>query len=274
MALRDRTPSEIEDLPFVELLAELDQTSRPPGGRDAINGFVRSCFVRPDHHVLDVGCNTGYVSLELARIADCRVTGVDLSEPMIERARERAAEDPAGANVEFEVGDAESLPYDDGTFDRVVCGGSTAFVEDRLAALEEYRRVVDDWGFVGEANYFYSTDPPAELLDELHDVLGASIEPWDLDYWTDLYERAGFEIYEVETGELETATDGEIRRFAELVAADHPLDDRQRAALVDRLEDLYALFNRDHEYMDYAVFSLRKRAVEDPPASDGFLTDV
>ncbi len=68
--------------------------------------------------VLDVGTGTGRAAIALAR-AGARVTGVDASEAMLAVARERAA--AASVAPAFQVGDAHHLPFDDRSFDAVVC---------------------------------------------------------------------------------------------------------------------------------------------------------
>src|SRR5215213_4803439 len=69
--------------------------------------------------VLDVGCGTGTLAVAAAREApDVRVTGIDADESILERARARAA--GAGLDIEFDVGSAAALPYDDASFDVVL----------------------------------------------------------------------------------------------------------------------------------------------------------
>jgi ubiquinone/menaquinone biosynthesis C-methylase UbiE len=66
---------------------------------------------------LDVGCGTGFLSLELAAIGH-RATGIDFAASMLEEARRKATE--AGATIRFEQGDAEDLPFGACSFDLVV----------------------------------------------------------------------------------------------------------------------------------------------------------
>src|SRR3954452_5303501 len=66
---------------------------------------------------LDVGSGTGFLSLELAARGH-RATGIDFAPPMVARAREKAA--ARGLAVRFEQGDAEQLPFPDGSFDLVI----------------------------------------------------------------------------------------------------------------------------------------------------------
>jgi ubiquinone/menaquinone biosynthesis C-methylase UbiE len=90
--------------------------------------------------VLDVGCGTGWATLQTARqVPAARACGVDLSPGMIRRAVALAE---GVANVEFRVADAEALPYAEATFDAVLCCHSFHHYSEPLRALDEIRRVL------------------------------------------------------------------------------------------------------------------------------------
>jgi SAM-dependent methyltransferase len=93
------------------------------------------------------------------------VAGIDLSERMIYWSRRRAKREGIEDKVEFRVADAQDIPFDDATFDVVMCESVTAFVPDKQKALSEYRRVTKPGGYVGlnEATWM-QTPPPADLV--------------------------------------------------------------------------------------------------------------
>jgi ubiquinone/menaquinone biosynthesis C-methylase UbiE len=85
--------------------------------------------------VLDAGCGTGFLSLELASRGH-RVTGIDFAPAMLAEARRKAAEQSAA--VRFEQGDAEQLPFAPGSFDLVVS-------RHLLWTLPHPERAIDEW---------------------------------------------------------------------------------------------------------------------------------
>jgi SAM-dependent methyltransferase len=87
---------------------------------------------------LDVGTGTGGVAVRAAR-AGADVTGSDLAPVLIETAKRLAAEE--GLDIEYEVGDAEQLPYGDGSFDIVSSSFGAIFAPDHGAVARELARV-------------------------------------------------------------------------------------------------------------------------------------
>lgn len=100
--------------------------------------------------VLDVATGTGNVALPLAR-AGYVVTGVDIAPNLLEQAQERAATE--GLSIQFDEGDAEALPYADGSFDAVVTMFGAMFAPRPGLVAKELARVLKPGGLLGMANW-------------------------------------------------------------------------------------------------------------------------
>jgi SAM-dependent methyltransferase len=96
--------------------------------------------------VLDVACGSGNVALPAAR-ADAEVTGLDLVPELLEAGRAKAAS--TGLDVTWVEGDAESLPFDDASFDRVLSTFGHMFAPRHRETADEMTRVCLDGGLVG-----------------------------------------------------------------------------------------------------------------------------
>jgi demethylmenaquinone methyltransferase / 2-methoxy-6-polyprenyl-1,4-benzoquinol methylase len=100
-----------------------------------------AAVVRPGDRVLDSCCGTGDLAVASVR-AGARVTGLDFSERMLERARRKAAD------VEWVQGDALALPFEDGSFDAATVGFGVRNLDDLQRGLAELRRVLRTGGRV------------------------------------------------------------------------------------------------------------------------------
>lgn len=95
--------------------------------------------------VLDLGCGIGGATFPLAEITGPAglAAGVDISSAMVEAATSRSA---GRAGVEFRVGEAGAIPYPDRFFDAARCERVFLYVPDRLAAIQEMKRVLKPGG--------------------------------------------------------------------------------------------------------------------------------
>ncbi|MGZ4320341.1 MAG: class I SAM-dependent methyltransferase [Gaiellaceae bacterium] len=98
--------------------------------------------VREGDAVLDAACGTGDLALADAK-AGGRVTGLDFSERMLERARRK------GPGLEWVQGDALALPFEDASFDAATVGFGVRNLDDLEAGLRELRRVLRPGGRLG-----------------------------------------------------------------------------------------------------------------------------
>jgi len=110
--------------------------------------------------ILEVGCGTGVIAEELARLGPARVVGLDLDLEMLAFARRQ------GDGVAYVKGDAHALPFPDGAFDVVVCHYLLLWLADPVQGVREMTRVVRPGGCVlacAEPDYGGRVDHPPEL---------------------------------------------------------------------------------------------------------------
>ena len=132
-----------------------------------LDEYLDAMALHPSARVLDLGCGTGFVGRTVARRPGFagQVLGLDRSPYLVDVARRRAAEEGLSAWLQFDVGDAASLPLADASVDAAIAHTLLSHVEEPLAVLRQVARVVRPGGVVGifDGDYasmtFGSADP-------------------------------------------------------------------------------------------------------------------
>jgi ubiquinone/menaquinone biosynthesis C-methylase UbiE len=121
--------------------------------------------IKEGHRVLDVGCGTGALTSTIADTTKAStVVGIDPSVGYIEYARSHNTH----SHVSFEIGDAQQLPYDNGSFDCCVSSLMIQFVSDADTAAREMRRVTKKRGTV--ATCVWDNSGGMELAERFWDA--------------------------------------------------------------------------------------------------------
>ena len=109
---------------------------------DEYDTFYSWLNLSADDHVLEVASGSGGPALYLAKKFQCRITGLDINEAGLKTATQNAIN--AGiTNANFQLADVnQRLPFEDETFDAVMCIDSMNHFQDRLAYLKEWQRAL------------------------------------------------------------------------------------------------------------------------------------
>ena len=130
------------------------------------------------HDVLDLACGTGDFSIALAKAmgdGGGKVTGVDLSEGMLEVMRKKVDAEGLGDMISMSVGDGESLPFEDRKFSDVSIAFGIRNFEDRPAGLREMLRVLSSGGKLVILELSMPEFPPVRWLYKLYFL---HVLPW------------------------------------------------------------------------------------------------
>ena len=123
----------------------------------------------PGARVLDVAAGNGNATLAFARRWH-QVTSTDYVGSLLDRGKARAAAE--GLPVEFQIADAEALPFEAGQFDAVVSTFGVMFTPNQQQAAQELIRVCRPGGMIGMANW-----TPDSFIGQLFKTLGGHIAP-------------------------------------------------------------------------------------------------
>jgi SAM-dependent methyltransferase len=144
--------------------APLESFTIPPAAR-----LVHFAGVRSGQRVLDVGCGTGVVAITAA-LKGAKVSGLDLTPELLERARENAR--IGGLDIDWREGDVEQLPFADGEFDVVLSQFGHMFAPRPEVATAEMLRVLKPGGTIA-----FSTWPPELYIGRVFALVGRYMPP-------------------------------------------------------------------------------------------------
>ncbi|MDB5729058.1 MAG: Methyltransferase type 11 [Noviherbaspirillum sp.] len=104
--------------------------------------LLRHAAPKPGHAVLDIACGTGIVAREVASLvgAEGKVVALDVNPAMLTVAKGRPV--TPGSMIEWQLGNAMSLPFADASFDLTLCQHGLQFFPDRAGAIREMHRVL------------------------------------------------------------------------------------------------------------------------------------
>jgi 2-polyprenyl-3-methyl-5-hydroxy-6-metoxy-1,4-benzoquinol methylase len=176
----------------VKDLSPIDQLHT--GGVVSSIKLLKKADLLPNAKVLDAGCGIGGSSRLLAEQFNCRVTGLDLADKFIEAARFLTQCTKQENNINFQQGSVLDLPFEDNTFDAILCQHILMNIENKSKAFKEFFRVLKPNGKLilheitkGENDTILFPVPWADKSSI------SFLEPWDV--MKKMIKKTGFEKF-------------------------------------------------------------------------------
>lgn len=131
--------------------------------------FIARLNLQPQERVLDVACGSGNLAIPAARNG-AQVTGLDIAPNLVKQAQAWARRE--GLNAHFEEGNAEQMPYANGSFDTVVSMFGAMFAPRPEATAAELLRVCRAGGRIAMANWM-----PDGFIGQMFKIMGKHMPP-------------------------------------------------------------------------------------------------
>ena len=226
-----------------------------PGGLEITRELAMLCHIGRQAKVLDVASGTGESACFLQAKFGAQVTGVDISERMLKRARKTAAE--RNLQIEFKQGDAHNLPFEENHFDAAISECTVCLLE-KGRAIREMVRIVKPGGYVGLHDVCWKDNTPERFKQRLAEFEGE--RPETLEGWKELFAKAGLDDSRaVDKSHIMSAWTKNLKKklgvigWIKVLFAIIPL---WGIRSVDRILQSEKIF--ESEYMGYAVVVGRK----------------
>lgn len=258
------TKEYIKSLSYTDFISFIKETNRCPGGKSSIREIVHNTFVEQNCKILDVGSNTGFNSLEFAHITKSKVYGIDISESCVNEANYTLNKDTEDVRkrVVFKVGSAYDIPFEQGYFDLVMCGGATSFMENKKKAVSEYFRVLKPWGFLATTQLFYRKKPPEQVLDAVSGIIGAQIKYFNKNDWLNVFNTNNkYELYYFKEYKFENKSRKDVEEYVTMfLQKPHiaSLGQEIKKEIYKKWLGYMITFTQNNKYLSYFIALFRK----------------
>jgi ubiquinone/menaquinone biosynthesis C-methylase UbiE len=197
-----------------KLAATLEARGRTPTQARLRRRFLRFVPIRPRARVLEVGCGTGVVLRDVARMVGARgaVTGIDPSHALLEVARSLCGPERGRARIALRAGDGGRLPFAAGRFDATLAITVILHVADPLAVVHQMARVTRPGGHVGLQDQDFGVvalaHPDRDLTDRIMRGVASHVyaEPYSGRRLPGLLRAAGLEQVRLQTDVYQDTT--------------------------------------------------------------------
>lgn len=181
-----------------DAMAVLLGDSYHPGGVALTTRLLDAVSVTRGHTLLDVASGRGTSTLLAATTYGAAATGIDLSEENVTAATRRARETDIDPRPDFRLGDAESLPVSDNSFDVVICECALCTFPDKSAAVHQIARVLRPGGRVGITDITADQERLPNQLRGLAATIACVADARPAEHYVSLLEDADLRVTRVE----------------------------------------------------------------------------
>lgn len=268
--MKKYSSEEMEKLSYTDFISLIKEENRPSGGKKTIREIVMNSFITCNSNVLEIGCTNGFSSIEMNKLTNCNVIGIDINKNSIQNAREKILLNHLNEEkVSFEYGNAEDLSnFDDDSFDLIICGNAISFISDKGKALKEMIRVLKPNGFISIVPIWYKYIPREDVINKVNKELGFNIKCYYENDWLD-FSKYGLELYLKKDFEFIYSTKEQIENYV-----NYMIDSKEHLKIYSekdinlmkkRWQRIIEVFNENLSFTNYSVILLRKSLIEEEP---------
>lgn len=258
---------DVEKLSYTDFVSLICEENRPSGGKKTIRCIAQNAFINKDSNVLEIGSTNGFSSLEMHKITNCKIVGIDLNPNSVENANNRIKKNKLDSEkITFQVGNAEKLPFDNESFDLIISGNALSFVENKSTAFEELIRVLKPNGFISIVPIWYKNIPDQDIIEKVNRELGFKIRCTFENDWNDFSDK-NLELYYKKDFTFIKASNDEINKYVEKMINSKKILSCYNTEIIQSIKErwnrIITIFNENLSMANYSIILLRKTVEEE-----------
>ncbi|MCU6664269.1 Sarcosine/dimethylglycine N-methyltransferase [compost metagenome] len=243
-------------------LASLGKTRLRPGGVDATEWLFRQSELTPDSVVLEVACNMGTTSIELAQRFGCTIYAIDMDKNALEQARQNVAAAGLQNKIHVLEANATRLPFADDHFDVVINEAMLTMYVDKAKTrlIDEYYRVLKPGGRLLTHDIMFTSERLASgRQTQLEEIVRSNVSPMSQDAWKALFIASHFQSVDTHNGSMSLMSPAGLIRDEGLPRAAKILFNGLRTRENrTRFLGMFRFFRRNRHQLNYIACCSRK----------------
>ncbi|MBV7388472.1 class I SAM-dependent methyltransferase [Pasteurellaceae bacterium TAE3-ERU1] len=244
-------------------LARLGKKRLRPGGRKATEWLFEHGQFDAQSAVLEVACNMGTTAINLAQRFGCHITGVDLDETALAKARENIAKCGLSHLIEVQRANATKLPFADESFDVVINEAMLTMlpIEAKRKAISEYCRVLKPGGRLLTHDVMLTREHDEAIINDLRHAINITVTPLTEQGWQQLFLDSGFARCEHIKGEMTLLSPRGMIYDEGLLGTLKIVRNALRAENRPTFKKMFALFNDKEKRLNFIALCSEKAKV-------------
>lgn len=231
-----------------------------PGGYEATEKICSTSNLNENSYVLDLACGAGTTSFYLSKKYNCKITGIDISNSLIDSANKSLKKIGKQDKINFEVANALRIPYADNTFDSVIAQAFFILIDDKEKALEEIYRVLKPGQYFGSLELSWFKTPTKEAYGELLNKTCNNFIPRMVKFeeWEEFFQSKNFRHIKtiknpMSSGMLQMLKIEGLFNFIKIVIKMMTNSKNRK-----RMMDVQNTFDKYNDYIGYGIFCFKK----------------
>ncbi|MFW9831269.1 MAG: class I SAM-dependent methyltransferase [Candidatus Thorarchaeota archaeon] len=229
-----------------------------PGGLYATKLLAEKSKISSESTILDVGCGSGRSDIYLARHYGCKIVGVDIDIETLMRARAEAVSNGVGDRVAFRLANANSLPFQDQTFDGAIFQAALIFT-NKNKVLHSVYHMIRFGGFLGVVELAWKKPPTERIVTRVRETLcSAAINTEVHEEWMRLLRQHGFRVVYSDLLDHKFDFRGILRNEGLGSSLKITIKWISDKFVKEKMKQITNLFKEADEYLGYGIYVARK----------------